>query len=185
MSRFQVHFKGVKPILFDRYSGNNNTKLPPEKKFHLTKEGIVCIPAINLYAALASESPTCAAKLVFGKAASKIKIGVQAFLHFDTPELILTDDDGKPIYFEGWNDKIKVFHHVAKVKKGTLSVPSPKERPGIMPPWNMQFQCELLQNDFCNESDLQAMLKMSQTMGMGTFRPQFGGFIMTQFEKIK
>ena len=185
MSRFQVNFKGVKPILFDRYSGNNNTKLPPEKKYHLTDQNVIYIPAINIYASLASESPTCAAKLVFGKTASRIKIGVQSFLHFDSAELPLTDDDGKPLIFSGWNDKFVVLHHVAKVKKGTLSVPSPKERPAVLPPWNLNFQCELANNEFCNDNDLQQLFKMSQTMGMGTFRPQFGGFIMTKFEKIK
>jgi hypothetical protein len=185
MAKFQVHFKGIKPILFDRYPGNNTTKLPPEKKLYLTKEWVVYLPAINIYASLASDSPNCAAKLEFGKTANKIKIGIQSFFHFDESELIFSDDDGKPIVFEGFDEKrFVVFNHIAKVKKGTLSIPSPKERPGIMPPWNIRFQCELLPNEMVNPNDLKLLFERSQIMGHGTFRPQFGGFKMIQFEKI-
>lgn len=37
--RIRVQASGVRPMLFDRYAGDNNTQLPPEEKMYLTDQG--------------------------------------------------------------------------------------------------------------------------------------------------
>lgn len=143
------------------------------------------MPVINIYAALATESPTSAVKMEFGKAAKKVAIGVQAFLGFDQTEIPFTDDEGEEIVFSKFDGvKFRVLNHVAKVKKGSLSVPLPKERPCMAPPWNLRFECALNQNQYCTDNDLKALFMRAQVMGFGTFRPQFGGFRLVSWDKI-
>ena len=185
-SRFRVRLQGIKPILFDRYAGNNTTNLPPEQKMYVSPRGVVCLPVINIYAALATESPTSAVKMEFGKQAKKVAIGVQAFLGFDVTEVPFTDDAGEEIVFSKFDgERFKVLNHVAKVKKGSLSVPLAKERPCMAPPWNLRFECTLNQNQYCTDNDLRALFTRAQIMGFGTFRPQFGGFRLLGWDKLE
>ncbi len=185
-----VRLVGMKPILFDRYPGNKTTKLSPEDKMYLRKgSNIIYLPALNIMSALASDSPNSASKLVYGKLANKIKIGVQAFTRIKEDKIDFLDDKGNQIVFTGFGEEadsqFTVLFHVAKVKKAGLSIPSEKERPCLNLPWELRFTIEYNDNDYVKISDLKQLLNQACIMGMGTFRPTFGGCRLENFEVIK
>ena len=52
----EVVLKGLRPLMFDRYAGDNNTTLPPEEKMYLEDKNRLILPAINLYSWLTAEN---------------------------------------------------------------------------------------------------------------------------------
>ena len=46
---FLVRLRGIRPLMFDRYAGDNNTQLPLHEKMYLASDGRLIFPAINLY----------------------------------------------------------------------------------------------------------------------------------------
>jgi len=73
--------------------------------------------------------------------------------------------------------------HVARVKKGNLSVPNPKERPVLSLPWNIEFDMTLLETNELSENVLRKLFEVGGlAIGLGTFRGVFGKFVVDKWE---
>lgn len=72
---------------------------------------------------------------------------------------------------------------VARVKKGPLSVPSPKERPVLPTPWELKLELSFLETKELSENTLKNIFDVGGIqLGFGTYRPLFGKFIIKSWE---
>ncbi len=180
MQVYSVRLEGVRPLLFDRYAGDNQTKLSPENKFYLGQDQQLIIPALNIFSLLAAENTKSAAKMFFGKQWSKIAQGIKAHVDIDPYEIPILDENNQPIRFNGFTGgKVEVIHHVARLAKG---VPNPKERPKLNLPWALEFNLSYLANKDATVANVRQAIEEGGSIGLGTFRPFFGTYRMTRFE---
>jgi len=178
-----VGLSGIAPIMFDRYPGDNQTILPPEKKFYFGNDGkSLVFPSANLMSFLTAENTKSAPKVLFeSKEYKKICMANAAFVAISPFEIPLTAD-GKQIVFEGWNDKIHVLSNVARVK----GIPHPLERPYVDIPWELEFTIYYTENKTVSERMLQDIFVQGGIrVGLGTFRPIYGKFVVTKWEEIE
>jgi hypothetical protein len=97
------------------------------------------------------------------------------------PYLIPLLRDEKPI--EQNEKNIKIHYAVAKIVKGKLAIPSPKERPMIDVPWSLRFNLTLQETPELNEVLLKRIFEIGgNAIGLGTFRGVFGKFKVTKWE---
>lgn len=176
----KITLRGIRPLMFDRYAGDNNTKLPTEEKFYMDGERRLIIPAVNIYSLLCAENTKSVCRQFFGKQGKTIALGIAGYTNiapFDIPIL----DNGEPIVFTGWNKKVRVHQSVARVKGG---IPNPKERPLIDTPWSLSFEVQYVKNTYCTLENLRQAFAMGGSLGLGTFRPYFGGYVLEEFEVL-
>ena len=182
MQIYAVRLEGVRPLLFDRYAGDNQTKLSPENKFYLGEGQRLIIPALNIFSLLAAENTKSAAKLIFGKQWSKVAQGIKAHVDIDPFEIPILDENNQPVVFSGFgNGKLEIVHHVARLAKG---VPNPKERPKLNLPWALEFNLSYLQNKDATIGNVRQAIEVGGSIGLGTFRPFYGTYRMTRFEQV-
>ena len=63
ITQISVILTGMTAIMFDRYSGDNNTELPPERKMYFLQDGkTVILPAANIMSFLGAENTESAPK---------------------------------------------------------------------------------------------------------------------------
>jgi hypothetical protein len=180
----KVLLKGLRPMLFDRYPGDNNTKLSPEDKLYLSKDKQLVMPALNLFSLLTAENTKSACRMFFGKQGTKIAHGIKSSVLIEPFEIPICDEMG-PIVFSGFDgNQLEVVHHVARMKKGSMAVPNPKERPQLNLPWSLQFNLSYFQNDDATLSNIRQAIAQAGTLGLGTFRPFFGTFCLEAWEEI-
>lgn len=175
----KVQLSGLRPMMFDRYAGDNNTKLPTAEKMYLTKGMQLIMPAINLYSLLCAENGKSVCRQFFGKNGKNIALGIASYTNIEPYEIPILDDKG-PIVYSGWNDQIYVSNHVARLAKG---IPNPKERPTLALPWYVNFTIEYQENRYCTFENLRNAITMGGTLGLGTFRPFFGRYDVTGWEE--
>jgi len=167
-----VVLKGLRPLMFDRYAGDNNTTLPPEEKMYLSDEKRLIMPAINLYSLLTAENTKSVTRQFFGRQGKTIGLGISSYTNIEPFDIPLLDDDG-PIVFHGWNGQLTVRKDVARVKGG---IPNPKTRPVLALPWRLEFTVQYQENTYCTLENLRQAFAMGGTLGLGTFRPYFGRY---------
>src|SRR5260370_12483168 len=122
----KVELVGLSPIMFDRYPGDNNTKLEPHQKFYLQPGAsrVIGLPALNIISFLSAHNTNSAPKRLRDK--RKFKDIANAMLSFvSIPEQfipLLRDD--QPIVF-GKFDQDKdtksgcyIHRSVARLDKG-------------------------------------------------------------------
>lgn len=170
----KCQLSGVRPLMFDRYSGDNNTQLPVQEKMYLTQDRHLMFPAINLYSLLTSQNDSVI-KRFFGKQGSTIGLGIKSYTMVSPFEIPICDDAG-PIKFEDWSEQISIHRATARVKKGTLCIPQPKERPLLALPWHIDFEVTYQDNKYCSIENLRQSFEMGGIIGLGTFRPFFGRY---------
>lgn len=178
--KIHVQLTGLRPLMFDRYAGDNNTQLPVDEKMYLTPDNVLTIPAVNIYSLLCAENSKSVCRQFFGRAGKGIALGIAGFTTIDPFDIPVCDDDG-PIKFEGFNDKIYVSRHVARLPRG---IPNPKERPTLALPWKVEFDVTYRKNKECTLENLRQAYTMGGMLGLGTFRPYFGSYELTVFEEI-
>ena len=183
-----VCLEGISPIMFDRYAGDNNTKLLWTQKLYL-KPGTnhVTIPAINIMSFLSSHNTNSAPKRLRDK--RKYKDIANSCLSFTviSPDFIPILRDGEPVEFHdpGGDDVdevsgIYLHRSVARLDKG---IPNPKERPVLPLPWSLEFQLTLLANSEIKEQEIRNLFEEGGlAIGLGTFRGVFGKFVISQWE---
>lgn len=184
----QVTLEGFTPIMFDRYAGDNKTKLPVEEKMYFipgTRE--LCIPALNISSFLSGKNTTSVAKLIGGKFYKSLADAFLGFVQI-TPFNIPLTRNGDPIVFNGFvngtDEKADIFVHnaVARLQKG---VPNPKERPTLNLPWEVAFTVSLFRNEEVDETMLRtAFTHGGVAIGLGTYRGQFGKFIVKAWDVV-
>ena len=170
---------GIRPILFDRYGGDNKTKLDTMDKGYRNPAGEYGIPVLNVFSMLSAANTPSVAKRFYGKQGRDVALGVLSFVNIealdgDDPMFapILDENGGK---FTASDPRVKILNHVARLDKG---IPNPKERPMIPTGWRVRFRLELQQNELVNAATLSRMMEQGGILGLGTFRPIFGRFFV-------
>ncbi len=176
----RVQLSGVRPLMFDRYAGDNSTQLPVSEKMYLTPERALVLPALNVYGMLASEDKSVV-KQFFGKQAKTIALGIKSYTSIDPFEIPILDNDG-PVVFNGFNDQIQRHYATARVRKAALSIPMPKERPVLSLPWRLDFTVQYQENRHCTLENLRQCFEYGGIVGLGTFRPFFGRYELSEWE---
>lgn len=181
-------FEGTREVMFDRYAGDNSTKLEPQQKLYLDpKDGeTVGLPARNIMSLLSAHNTNSAPKRLRDK--RHYKDIANACLSFVSvsPEFIPFERDGVPIKFgkfEGDTDPlsgIRVDRGVARLDKG---IPNPKVRPVLPLPWSLSIRLELQPNKEITEQEVINLLdEAGRTIGIGTFRGVYGKFKLVILE---
>lgn len=179
---FTVTLRGIRPIMFDRYGGDNKTKLEPKDKVYLTEAGDCGIPVLNVFSMLSAENTASVAKRFYGKQGREVALGVMSFVNIqaadgDDPMVApLMDSDGNA--YKPNDPRIRVVCHVARLAKG---IPNPKERPMFPTGWKVRLTFDLQDNNMVNLTTLKRMIEQGGILGLGTFRPIFGRYI-AEFE---
>ncbi|MGH8235494.1 MAG: hypothetical protein ACREXP_00550 [Steroidobacteraceae bacterium] len=179
----QIELTGTLPIMFDRYAGDNKTVLPVREKAALDDNDHIVLPALNIISMLSAENTQSVAKL-FGKSAKAVARDIKAGFSVGLAEVPLLVK-GKPVKMPAnvpEDSKAPVYMRidVARVKGG---IPNPKKRPVVNAPWSLQFSASFLEGDECKLATLRdAFARAGRFIGLGTFRPQFGQFQLTQWD---
>ena len=183
----RVVLTGTSPIMFDRYAGDNETKLAPEQKVNLDTDGrTLVMPALNIMSFLSAENTPSAPKVLLD--ARKYKTTARACLNYATiaPDLIPILRDGEKIEVGQFvNDKdpksgMWIHRCVARLEKG---IPNPKQRPVLPLPWSIEFELSLIPNDVLQETQLSWLFSEGgKAIGLGTFRGVFGKFAVAHWE---
>ena len=174
----KVSLKGITPIMFDRYAGSNDEQLPTMQKAYYSSKKTLVFPALNIISFLSSQNTESAPQRVVGKKWKTVAKAALSFVQIEPFEIPILRE-GKPV---GEND-LTVMSHVARVKKGNLSVPNPKERPVLSLPWNIEFDMTLLETNELSENVLRKLFEVGGlAIGLGTFRGVFGKFVVDKWE---
>lgn len=181
-----VHLRGLTEIMFDRYPGDNDTKLEPWQKLYLAGENgrTICLPSANIISFLSAQNTDSAPKRLLDS--RKYKNFAQACGSFVSigPRMIPFTRDGEPIVFGKLDSKnesgdpcdqlsgVYIDFRVARLEKG---IPNPKYRPVLTMPWELRFELSLLPNRQIQEQQLMNVFQEGLLcLGLGTFRGQFG-----------
>lgn len=181
----KVTLCGMKDIMFDRYAGDNNTKLEPQQKLYLQPtQGdelpVIGIPAANIMSFLSAHNTNSAPKRL--RDARKFKSIANAILSFvDIDEAFIPlIRDGEPIRFGQFVDDkdatsgAYIHRSVARLDKG---IPNPKIRPVIPAPWKVTFNLKIFPNKEIQEQEIINLIEDGgRALGLGTFRGVFGKF---------
>ena len=177
-----VTLNGIRPIMFDKYAGDNKTQLPPEEKMYFGQDSqSLVIPSENIMSFLSAENTTSAPKMCYDL--RKYKAVAQAckcFVMIKETEIPITRK-GKNIVFSGFKDgDITLHKSVARLARG---LPNPKERPCVHLPWSITFTLELFPNDVINEREVRLMFERGGiSLGLGTYRGMFGKFVVDSWK---
>jgi len=168
-----VTLSGLTPILFDRYSGNNKEQLSVMDKIYVN-EGHLVLPSTNLLSFLSAQNTESAPQRVIGRGYKEVCKAAQSFVTIEQLWIPFLRN-GKELTPD--NADLKIHHAVAKIMKGKLAVPNPKERPMLDLPWQLKFKLSLLETPELNEVLLKKLFeKGGLAIGLGTFRGVFGKF---------
>ena len=177
----EVVLRGLEDIMFDRYAGDNDTKLTPAQKFYYLDDGrTLAMPSVNIMSFLSSQNTDSAPKRILdARKYKRIALACGSFVGVG-PRMIPFTRNGKPIVFGGFDKDVDkstgcyIHRAVARLEKG---IPNPKERPVITLPWELKFDLKLYPNDDLQEQMLEHLFaKGGIALGLGTWRGQFGKF---------
>ena len=192
---YDVRLEGFKDIMFDRYAGDNDTRLTWQEKIYLrpgTNE--LVLPVTNILSFFTATNTQSAPKRLRDTRKYKVLCNaLQSFLEIsnkdgDQDYLTFYRDD-KPIIV-GDFDKIDgdtksgIYLHrsVARLDKG---IPNPKERPTLKRGWQLHFTATLFQNKSIKISEVKNLLmEGGVAIGLGTYRGVFGKFFVDKFELV-
>jgi hypothetical protein len=181
-----VRINGLTEILFDRYPGDNDTKLEPWQKLYLAGPTgkTICLPSGNIMSFLSAQNTDSAPKRLLDS--RKYKNFAQACGSFVRigPQMIPFERDGEPIIFgkiEGKNDDgwpydpqsgVFIRTDVARLKDG---IPNVKVRPWLPMPWELEFTVDIWPNKILQEQQLMNVFSDGLLcLGLGTWRGSFG-----------
>lgn len=184
----RVVLEGLNDIMFDRYAGDNSTKLETWQKLYFNPANIktICIPALNIISFLSAHNTNSAPKRLRDK--RKYKDICNACLSFVqiNPTYIPILRDGEPIEFgkfDGDKDKLSgiyVHRAVARLDKG---IPNPKDRPVVPTPWGLEFELSIFPNREIQEQEILNLFEEGgRALGLGTFRGVYGKFRVAAWE---
>ena len=173
-----VRLEGLRPLMFDRYAGDNNTVLPTVERMYLDEKDHLILPSLNLFSLLAAENTKSVCRQFFGKQGKTVALGISSYVTIEPFDIPIHDATG-PIIFTGWNEAIKVHKAVARLKGG---IPNPKERPVLSLPWAVDFTVEYADNRHCTIDNLRQAFDWGGTLGLGTFRPYFGRYELARWD---
>jgi hypothetical protein len=188
--RINVCLSGITDLMFDRYPGDNSTKLDWWQKVYL-KPGTsqLSLPTSNIVSFLSSHNTNSSPKRLRDK--RKFKDIANACLSFVVPTAIgggswisiLRNDKpiemGVPTVDRDEASGLYLHRSVARLDKG---IPNPKERPTLPCPWAIRFQLLILQNTEIKETEVRNLFtEGGLAIGLGTFRGVFGKFEVAEW----
>lgn len=184
----KVRLVGLTEIMFDRYAGNNDTRLEPWQKLYFLPgdSKVIGIPALNIMSFLSAHNTNSAPKRLRDK--RKYKDIANACLSFIqiSPAFIPLMREGSPIRFGRFADDrdaesgCYVHRSVARLDKG---IPNPKERPVVPLPWGLDFDLTLWPTREIQEQEIINLFEEGgRALGLGTFRGVFGKFRVEGWE---
>ncbi len=183
-----IHLKGLTDIMFDRYPGDNDTKLEPWQKLYLGGEigRTICLPSANIMSFLSAQNTDSAPKRLLDS--RKYKQFAQACGSYITinPRMIPFLRDGKEIVFGKFvgetdiESGVYIDRRVARLEKG---IPNPKVRPVLPLHWELRLHLTMYPNKQIQEQQLiNVFTEGLYMLGLGTFRGQFGKCAVTLWE---
>ena len=184
----KVSICGTRDVMFDRYAGDNSTKLEPWQKLYLQPgdSRIIGLPAANIMSFLSAHNTNSAPKRLRDK--RKYKDIANACLSFVEIEenFIPFLRDEKPIKFGKFEKDLDqtsgcyIHRSVARLDKG---IPNPKERPVLPMEWKLEFTLKLYPNKEIQEQEILNLFEEGgRALGIGTFRGLYGKFIVNSWE---
>lgn len=188
----KVQIDGVMPLLFDRYAGDNDTKLTEAQKLYFDRDGkTIVMPSSNLMSFLSAKNTDSAPKrLLDSRKYKKFTEACASFViisSLDGSENIPILRDGKPIVFSGFGPDetcptsgVYIRRDVARLEKG---IPNPKSRPVLPLSWSLVFKIEIFPNQLIQEQQIKNVLEQGGiAVGIGTWRGRFGKFVVSRWE---
>lgn len=188
----KVRLTGLKDLMFDRYAGDNKTKLDWNQKIYLVPgTNVLALPATNISSFLSAHNTNSAPKRLRDKRAYKdICNACLSFVSIDAPSdckgYIPILKNGKRItvgsFSADTDEKSGIYLHrsVARLDKG---IPNPKERPVLPGPWEIEFTLTIFPNKEIKEQEIKNLFdEGGLAIGLGTFRGVFGKFCITKWE---
>jgi hypothetical protein len=184
----KVKLAGITDIMFDRYPGDNQTKLEPWQKLYLEPGNtkVIGLPTLNIMSFLSAHNTNSAPKRLRDK--RKFKDLANAILSFVSirESFIPFLRDDKPVVFGKLdNDRdsksgVYVHYSVARLDKG---IPNPKVRPVLPLDWSLEFTLDFFPNREIKEQDVLNLVEEGgRAIGLGTFRGVFGKFRVDRWE---
>jgi hypothetical protein len=175
----QVSLSGLTPIMFDRYSGNNKEQLHVMDKCYTDELGHLVLPSTNLLSFLSAQNTESATQRVIGRGYKEVCKAALSYVSI-SPFNIPFTRNGQALS----KKDLKTHFAVARVMKGKLAVPNPKERPLLEPEWNLEFVITLQETPELNEVLLKKIFEIGgNAIGIGTFRGVFGKFKVDKWKK--
>lgn len=175
-----IQIRGLTDIMFDRYPGDNDTKLEPWQKLYLGGESgrTICLPTANIMSFLSAQNTDSAPKRLLDSRKYKAFAQACGSFVFLPGRLLPFLRDGKPIEFGKFNGEadelsgVYIDRRVARLEKG---IPNPKVRPVLPMPWELHFELHILPNRLIQETQLMNVFQEGLLcLGLGTYRGQFG-----------
>jgi hypothetical protein len=184
----KVKLVGLTDVMFDRYPGDNQTKLEPWQKLYLEPGNtkVIGLPTLNIMSFLSAHNTNSAPKRLRDK--RKFKDLANAILSFVSirEQFVPFLRDGKPIVFGKLdNDRdsksgVYIHYSVARLDKG---IPNPKVRPVLPLDWSLEFTLNFFPNREIKEQDVLNLVEEGgRAIGLGTFRGVFGKFRVDRWE---
>lgn len=184
----RVTLCGITDLMFDRYSGDNATRLEPWQKFYFQPGNtkVIGLPALNIMSFLSAHNTNSAPKRLRDK--RKYKDIANACLSFVSinPTFVPLLRDGKPIEFGKFEQDVDkksgayIHRAVARLDKG---IPNPKERPVLPLPWELELKIQIFPNREIQEQEIINLFEEGgRALGLGTFRGVFGKFYVSAWE---
>jgi len=176
----RIILNGLTPIMFDRYAGDNDTKLEPWQKMYFGEDGrTLVLPAANIMSFLSAKNTDSAPKLLLDSRKYKAFTQACASYVMIAPVRIPFTRDGQPIVFAKFGSDercassgVYIERHVARLEKG---IPNPKVRPVLPMPWSLEFTLTLWPNRQIQEQQLMNVVTEGLiAIGLGTHRGQYG-----------
>ena len=187
-----VVLTGIRDLMFDRYAGDNKTKLDWTQKIYLVPgTSILALPATNISSFLSAHNTNSAPKRLRDKRAYKdICNACLSFVSIDGPDdcrgYLPILKSGKRIIVGKFGDEsdkesgLYLHRAVARLDKG---IPNPKERPVLPGPWEIEFTLTIFPNKEIKEQEIKNLFEEGGlAIGLGTFRGVFGKFAVTKWE---
>lgn len=178
----KVKLIGLTDIMFDRYPGDNDTKLEPHQKLYLEPGNtrVIGLPSLNIMSFLSAHNTNSAPKRLRDKRKYKdIANAMLSFVSIREQFIPLLRND-RPIVlgkFEGDKDAVSgcyIHRSVARLDKG---IPNPKVRPVVPLDWAIEFTMDIFPNREIKEQDIINLVEEGgRAIGLGTFRGVFGKF---------
>lgn len=190
--RRHVCLKGMAPVMFDRYPGDNSTQLEWwQKVYQPPGSSVVSLPTMNIVSLLSSHNTNSAPKRLRDKRKYKdIANACLSFVMIDPIDGVGQHvpflRDGKPIEMgavgQSERDPVSgIYLHtsVARLDKG---IPNPKRRPVLPLPWSLDFHLTILPNREIREQEVRNLIaEAGMAIGLGTFRGVFGKFVIDKW----
>jgi hypothetical protein len=173
--------------MFDRYAGDNSTKLEPHQKLYFQPGDtrVIGLPALNIMSFLSAHNTNSAPKRLRDKRKYKdIANACLSFVQIKQAFIPLLRD-GEPVRFGKFVDDVDsesgiyIHRSVARLDKG---IPNPKERPTLPCPWELSFDLCLFPNKEIKEVEIANLFEEGgRALGLGTFRGVFGKFYVKEW----